>query len=157
VLFVCLMFVQFVQKHQNSFRNYDGPYLLKAGGLLNHTHPDAGYFNAGEKLWFWGGLVALGLLMGVTGLVLDFGNFGQTRYVMQIANYLHIAGATFFIVGALGHIYLGTIGTPGAFHAMYEGTVDTSWAKSHHRLWYEEVKDRATPAAGPAGKRGELP
>lgn len=143
-----IMFATFVKN--NFFRSWDWPWLKQVGGLVNHKHPDAGYFNAGEKLWFWGGVVLLGLLMSLTGLVLDFGNFGQTRYVMQIANYLHIGGATLYIFGAMGHIYLGTLGTPGTYGAMRHGTVDASWARAHHRLWYEEVAGSATPPAGPA-------
>jgi formate dehydrogenase subunit gamma len=136
-----LLFATFVKN--NFFRNWDWPWLKQVGGLINHKHPDAAYFNAGEKIWFWGGVVLLGLLMSATGLVLDFTNFGQTRYVIQLANYLHIGGATLYIFGAMGHIYLGTLGTPGAYEAMKHGTVDTSWAKSHHRLWYEDAVNGA--------------
>jgi formate dehydrogenase subunit gamma len=100
----------------------------------------AGYFNAGEKLWFWGGVTLLGLLMSVTGLILDFVNFGQTRYILQIADVLHIAGAALYIVAAMGHIYIGTLGTPGALQAMLHGTVDEEWARAHHEYWYNAVK-----------------
>lgn len=134
----------------NFFRRWDWPWLKQLGGLVNHKHPDAGYFNAGEKIWFWGAVVLLGLLMSATGLVLDFTNFGQTRYILQIADYLHIAGATLYIFGAMGHIYLGTLGTPGAYEAMKHGTVDATWAKAHHRLWYEDVDRQAPPPASPA-------
>jgi formate dehydrogenase subunit gamma len=143
-----LLFVTFVKN--NFFRRWDWPWLKQMGGLANHKHPDAAYFNAGEKIWFWGGVVLLGLLMSATGLVLDFTNFGQTRYVLQIASYLHIGGATLYIFGAMGHIYLGTLGTPGAYEAMRHGTVDASWAKSHHRLWYEEVAGTVPPPSTPA-------
>jgi formate dehydrogenase subunit gamma len=138
-----LLFATFLKN--NFFRNWDWPWLKQVGGLLNHKHPDAAYFNAGEKLWFWGGVVLLGLLMSATGLVLDFTNFGQTRYVIQLANYLHIGGATLYIFGAMGHIYLGTLGTPGAYEAMKHGTVDTSWAKAHHRIWYDDVVQDGVP------------
>ncbi|MFL6709555.1 MAG: formate dehydrogenase subunit gamma [Massilia sp.] len=148
ILCSIVMFATFLKN--NFFRSWDWPWLKQVGGLINHKHPEAGYFNAGEKLWFWGGVVLLGLLMSLTGLVLDFANFGQTRYILQIANYLHIGGATLYIFGAMGHIYLGTLGTPGAFNAMRHGTVDTSWAKAHHRIWYEEVAGGAAPPAGPA-------
>lgn len=143
------MVITFVKK--NFFNRADWPWMKQLGGLINHKHPDAGYFNAGEKVWFWGGVVLLGLIMSLTGLVLDFTNFGQTRYVLQIANYLHIGGAALYIFGSMGHIYLGTLGTPGAYEAMKHGTVDTSWAKSHHRLWYEQVaKQSPPPPSNPA-------
>ncbi|WP_426113268.1 formate dehydrogenase subunit gamma [Massilia sp. PWRC2] len=138
-----LLFITFVKN--NFFRAWDWPWLKQLGGLVNHKHPDAGYFNAGEKIWFWGGVVLLGLVMSVSGLVLDFTNFGQTRYLLQIANYLHIGGASLYIFGAMGHIYLGTLGTPGAYEAMRHGTVDASWAKSHHRIWHDEVAGQTPP------------
>ncbi len=146
-----LLFATFVKN--NFFRNWDWPWLKQAGGLFNHKHPDAAYFNAGEKLWFWGGVVLLGLLMSASGLVLDFTNFDQTRYVIQIANFLHIGGATLYIFGAMGHIYLGTLGTPGAYEGMKHGTVDTSWAKAHHRLWYEDAVNGAPIPPSPVASR----
>lgn len=142
-----LMFFAFVRK--NVFERWDWQWIKGGGGLFTKKHIPAGYFNAGEKLWFWGGVVLLGLLMSVTGLVLDFVNFGQTRYVLQIANYLHLIGATLYIVAAMGHIYIGTLGTPGAYDAMRHGTVDANWAKTHHELWYDEVTH--SPAPPPPG------
>ncbi|MDB5931531.1 MAG: formate dehydrogenase subunit gamma [Polaromonas sp.] len=133
-----LMFITFMW--QNLFRRWDWDWVKKGGGLLSHQHVPAGYFNAGEKLWFWGGVVLLGLVMSATGLMLNFVNFGQTRYLLQWADYLHLAGATLYIVASMGHIYIGTLGTPGAYHAMRHGTVDETWAKAHHRYWYDEVK-----------------
>jgi formate dehydrogenase subunit gamma len=91
--------------------------------------------------------------MSISGLILDFITFGQTRYVLQVANFLHIAGATFYIVAAMGHIYIGTLGTPGAYRAMRYGTVDEEWARQHHELWYDEIKDGGGPAEPPPGSR----
>jgi formate dehydrogenase subunit gamma len=112
---------------------------------VSHKHVPAGFFNAGEKAWFWFGVTLLGLVMSFSGLILDFVNFGQTRYVLQLANYLHLAGATFYIAAAMGHIYIGTLGTPGAYEAMRHGTVDEEWARAHHAIWYEEVKSGVAP------------
>lgn len=132
-----LMFVTFLRR--NFLRRADWQWVRQGGGLATHKHVPAGFFNAGEKAWFWLGVCLLGLVMSVTGLILDFA-LGQTRYVMQIANYLHLAGATFYIAAAMGHIYIGTVGTPGAYRAMRDGYVDEEWAKAHHSLWYEEVQ-----------------
>lgn len=132
-----LMFVTFLRR--NIPRRADWQWVKQGGGLVTHKHVPAGFFNAGEKSWFWLGVTLLGLVMSVSGLVLDFA-VGQTRYVMQVANYLHLAGATFYMAAAMGHIYLGTLGTPGAYRAMREGYVDEEWAKAHHSLWYEEVQ-----------------
>jgi formate dehydrogenase subunit gamma len=146
-----IMFLTFVRN--NFFIRWDWEWLKRGGGLASHRHIPAGYFNAGEKIWFWGAVVLLGLVMSVSGLILDFVNFGQTRYVLQIANYLHLGGATLYIVGAMGHIYIGTIGTPGAYAAMRDGTVDANWAKAHHELWYDEVMRGAPPPPPASGSR----
>jgi formate dehydrogenase subunit gamma len=140
-----LMFITWVRK--NLFNRWDWHWIKKGGGLLTHEHVPAGYFNAGEKIWFWGGVTLLGLLMSITGLMLNFPyfynvgmNIGLTRYLLQIADYLHIAGATLYIVAAMGHIYIGIWGTPGAYEAMRHGAVDEEWARAHHELWHNEVK-----------------
>jgi formate dehydrogenase subunit gamma len=159
VLFTLVMFVTFVG--QNLYRRGDWAWLAKLGGMVSHRHVPADYFNAGEKLWFWGAVTLLGVVMAVSGLMLDFpyagdvgSQAGLTRYLLQWADYLHVGGAALYIAVALGHIYLGTLGTPGAWHAMWHGTVDEAWARAHHRLWYDDVK-RGVPGAPPAPQRAE--
>lgn len=151
------LFFTFLQR--NFFGRADWLWVRKAGGLIGHKPVPAGYFNAGEKLWFWLGVTLLGLLMSATGLVLDFpywgavgSNVGTTRYVQQWANVLHILGATFYIAAAMGHTYIGTLGTPGAYRGMREGHVDEAWAQHHHALWCEQMKtgDAAARGAAPA-------
>jgi formate dehydrogenase subunit gamma len=105
----------------------------------------SGRFNGGEKAWFWFGLVILGATMSVTGLILDFPNWNQGREAMQQANVVHVIAAVLFIAGALGHIYIGTIGMEGAYRGMRDGYVDEEWAREHHAIWYEEVKQGKRP------------
>ncbi len=50
------------------------------------THVPAGKFNAGEKALFWLIVVVLSVVLIVSGYVLNFPNFDQTRQTMQIAN-----------------------------------------------------------------------
>lgn len=154
VLFTIVMFMTYVG--QNRLRRGDWQWLKSVGGMFTHRHVPADYFNAGEKLWFWGAVTLLGLLMAITGLMLDFPYAGEVgyavgigRYLLQWADYVHIGMACLFIMAALGHIYLGTLGTPGAWTAMTAGTVDESWARAHHQLWYDDVKSgRAAPPVG---------
>ncbi len=40
---------------------------------------------------------------------------------------------------------MGTLGVEGAYTAMREGYVDEAWARQHHVLWYEEVKQGRRP------------
>ena len=135
---VLAMFVTYVK--DNVWRVADFAWLTKAGGLVSGEPVPAGRFNAGEKIWFWFGVTLLGLVAGVSGLVLDFPNFDQARFVMQVANVVHATTAMLFIAVALTHIYMGTLGTDGAYEAMRTGYVDETWAKEHHQIWYEEVK-----------------
>jgi formate dehydrogenase subunit gamma len=58
---------------------------------------------------------------------------------------IHAIAATLFICAAFGHIYIGTIGMEGAYQAMRRGHVDEEWAKEHHAIWYEEVREGKRP------------
>lgn len=108
------------------------------GYFKGHEHP-SGRFNAGEKLVFWFVLVIFSITLIVTGLILVFPNFNQTRATMQVTNVIHMSAAYLAIALACVHIYLGTIGMEGAYRAMRYGYVDESWAKHHHLRWYEQV------------------
>ena len=100
-------------------------------------------------MWSWVGVTVAGIAVSVTGLVLDFPNFGQGRETMQIAHVMHAVAAIGFMAMSLGHIYLGTIGLEGSYDAMRHGTVDETWAKEHHDIWYQEVMaERGRPAPG---------
>jgi formate dehydrogenase subunit gamma len=131
-----ITFIVFVR--DNLPKAIDVKWIASFGGLISGKHIPSEKFNAGEKLWFWGGLMLLGLVVGASGLVLNFPNFGQTRATMQLANLVHLTGATLFMLGAMGHIYMGTLGMAGAMDAMKTGVVDESWAKEHHEIWYDE-------------------
>jgi formate dehydrogenase subunit gamma len=127
-------------KH-NFFNRTDLLWFLKGGGIIGNAHPSAGYMNGGEKVWFWL-LTIVGLLVCISGLVMDFQNFGQVRETMQVANLVHSIGSLLLIAASFGHIYIGTLGTEGALEGMKTGYVDETWAKQHHDLWYEEVKQK---------------
>jgi len=45
--------------------------------------------------------------------------------------------------GLLIHIYMASIaaGERPAFISMFTGTVPEDYARHHHRLWYEKVKE----------------
>ena len=123
--------------------------------MARGEHVPTGRFNAGEKAWFWGGVVGLSIVVSWSGLMLLFPNFDQTRAVMQdawVGARDRRARSTSAI--SFGHIYLGTIGLEGSYQAMRTGYVDEVWAKEHHEYWYDEVKSgRRAPRGGavPAG------
>lgn len=146
-LFIFAIVVGFLIFVKDNFLHaVDWHWIARFGGMFSSEEVPSGRFNGLEKLWFWGGLVILGIAMAVTGLILDFPNWNQARDAMQLANVVHDIAAVLFICAGLGHIYMGTIGMQGAYRAMRDGYVDEEWAKEHHVLWYEEVK---------AGKRPE--
>jgi formate dehydrogenase subunit gamma len=146
LLFIGMLVMVIIWVKDNLFTKTDLKWFASGGGLIGKGHPHAGFLNGGEKIWFWL-VVLVGGLVAVTGMVLDFPQFGQSRDTMQFMHYLHgIAG---LIIGAatIGHIYIATIGTEGALEGIVNGHVDTNWAAQHHDLWYETVKDQAVDAA----------
>lgn len=125
----------------------DWKWLRRVGGLVGKEHVSAGRFNAGEKLWFWGGMVVLGLIVSASGFVLNMlvPGIDYTRGNMQLANVVHIVAAVLVFAISLGHIYIGTIGIEGAYGAMRTGYVDDTWAQEHHDLWYQDIQDGKVP------------
>lgn len=147
-LFIFALIVSFlIFVKDNMIRSYDIKWLTRLGGMFSKKGEEipSGRFNGGEKAWFWGGMVLLGSIVSVTGLILDFPNWNQGRELMQQANVIHAIAAILFIAASFGHIYLGTIGMEGAYRSMREGYVDEEWAREHHALWYEEVKQGRRP------------
>lgn len=138
--FVGLLLMTLIWVRDNLPVREDIDWLLKAA-RLREGKASAGRFNAGEKLWYWFMAVG-GIIVCVSGLVLDFPLFGQTRGTMQIANIVHGLLSVLWIAGTIGHIYVGTLGTPGAFSGMTQGYVTEEWAAEHHDLWLEDVKRR---------------
>lgn len=131
----------------------DVTWLMNGWKMLKGEHMPSGRFNAGEKVWFWVGVVALSLIVCASGLVLLFPNFDQVRATMQQASVVHAIAALLVISLSLGHIYMGTIGVEGAYGNMRDGMTDETWAKEHHENWYNDVKSgkvAAKTAAAPA-------
>ena len=133
---------------------YDFTWFARAPGFFAGKHIPSGRFNAGEKTWFWGGVVVLSIALVVSGAILLFPNFDQLRSTMQQASIVHMVAAVLVIAASLGHIYLGTVGVEGAYRAMRDGAVDEAWAKEHHEYWYNEVKGGAKAAPGGAVPAG---
>lgn len=125
----------------------DFKWVARLGGAIGKGHVSAGRFNAGEKFWFWGGVVVLGLIVSASGFVLNMIVPGMeyTRGVMQVANVIHLTAAVLVAAASLGHIYMGTIGMEGSYAAMRTGYVDDTWAKEHHDLWYEDIQSGKVP------------
>lgn len=137
VLGVLLMIV--VWTRDNLPRRVDYEWLRAGGGLFgSRRHVSAGRFNAGQKLLFW--LVVLAtLVMFVSGVILLFPLTFVDVNGMQTWGGVHTIAGAFFIAMILGHIYLGTAGTEGAFSGMGTGEVEGAWARHHHDLWVDQA------------------
>jgi formate dehydrogenase subunit gamma len=140
-----LLFLMWIGK--NVPKGYDITWLKSLGGAIGKGHPPAGFFNAGEKVFFWL-LFFGGVVMTTSGVFLLFPNLETVRESMQFWHIVHASSGLFLIAVALGHMYLGSIGTEGVLEGMVSGDVDEGFAKQHHSLWYEEVKGSAKPAEG---------
>src|SRR5947207_4633756 len=115
---VCIVLLLATFIRHNAPRAYDWQWVKHFGGLFPGRDVPSGRFNAGEKAWFWGGAMLLGAIVAASGLILDFPKFNQTRYTMQLANTVHVIAATCFMLGAMGHVYMGTLGMRYAYDAM---------------------------------------
>lgn len=101
---------------------------------------DVGFFNAGQKLYFW--IIALSaVLFLITGLLLWFDHV-VPRWVVAVSYVVHDLSALVMLAGFIIHIYEGTAAQPGTFRSMIDGTVRKEWAWTHHPAWYEEVTGR---------------
>ncbi|MDW4497639.1 formate dehydrogenase subunit gamma [Sulfitobacter sp. D35] len=153
----------------------DLKWFAKGGGIVGNGHPPAEKFNAGQKLIFWA-VIILGVSVSASGLSLIFpfefhmfehsfrtaNDWGLTGLVgadplpvgltpqeeMQYAQLWHAIIGFVMIAVILAHIYIGSVGMEGAFQAMGSGEVEEAWAREHHSLWYDKVKNRTAEGDG---------
>ena len=145
------MFLRFVR--DNGIGAEDIKWFLNIGGYFKgHEYP-SGKFNAGEKLVFWLVLVLFSTVLVVTGLILVFPNFDQTRQTMQLSNIIHMVTAYVAIALASVHIYLGTIGMTGAYRAMRDGYVDDELGRASPRPLVPGRRRRQGPREIRAARR----
>jgi len=121
----------------------DLAWFKACGGYLNFgrfkgKHPDAGFANAGEKLWFWT-FTIFGLIIIGSGLIMMFPetlSVGKSTALMAIV--LHIISAIIISAFTVVHIFMATIISEGGMECMVSGQCDENWAKQHHSLWYRD-------------------
>lgn len=102
--------------------------------------PPEGRFNYGQKLFFW--LMFYGIiLLLISGIGLWFVESisWSLRWLRYLAVAIHVAVALATIGGFIIHVYMGTAMVRGGFTSIIRGEVSTAWARTHHRLWYEQV------------------
>ena len=133
-----LMLVSFARR--NIYEKGDLTWLLKGGGFIGKGHVSGGFFNMGEKSWYWM-VILVGLAISISGMILLFPNFGQGRVIMALSHVVHVFGAILLIAVSIGHMYMGSIGTEGSAEGMISGYVDINWAEAHHDRWAKDCHE----------------
>jgi formate dehydrogenase subunit gamma len=101
---------------------------------------EVGFFNGGQKLYFWA-IVLSAVLFLVTGLLLWFDDI-VNRWIVAISYVIHDLAGLLMLAGFIIHIYEGTAHQPGTFRSMIGGTVTEKWAWTHHPAWFRAVTGR---------------
>ena len=133
-----LMLFSFVRR--NIYEKGDLTWLLKGGGMIGESHVSGGFFNMGEKTWYWI-VILIGLVISASGLILVSPNFGQGRIIMELSHVVHASTAVILIAVSFGHMYLATAGTEGTKEGMKSGYVDIKWAEAHHDRWAKQCHE----------------
>ena len=101
---------------------------------------DVGFFNGGQKLYFWA-IVVSAVLFLITGLLMWFDD-AAPRWSVAVSYVVHDVAALVMLGGFVVHVYEGTAAQPGTFRSMVDGTVARAWAWTHHPAWYREATGR---------------
>ena len=133
-----MIFLSFARR--NIYEKGDLTWLLKGGGLIGSGHVSGGFFNMGEKTWYWM-VILIGFVIAISGLILVSPFFGQGRWIMELSHVIHTIGALILVTVSVGHMYLGSIGSEGALEGMKSGYVDINWADAHHDRWGKVCHD----------------
>ncbi len=103
-------------------------------------HEEVGFFNGGQKIYFWA-IVVSAVLFLITGLLMWFDHV-TPRWVVAVSYVIHDLAALLMLAGFIIHIYEGTAAMPGTFRGMMNGTVTEKWAWTHHPAWFRAVTGR---------------
>jgi len=137
IFLVSLLMMLFSFARRNIYEKGDLTWLLKGGGFIGKGHVSGGFFNMGEKTWYWL-VILVGLLISISGLILVSPNLGQGRVIMELSHVVHVLGAIVLMAVAIGHMYMGSIGTEGSAEGMKSGYVDINWVEAHHDRWAKQ-------------------
>lgn len=101
---------------------------------------EVGFFNGGQKLYFWS-IAITSVLFLITGFLLWFDD-AVPRWTVAVSYVIHDLAALVMLGGLIIHIYEGTAHQPGTFRSMIDGTVTEKWAWTHHPAWFRAVTGR---------------
>jgi len=139
-VFAVLLIVMLFTFIKGNLANWtDIKWFAKGGGLFG-GHASAGRYNGGEKAWYWLAML-VGTVVIISGLVMGFPLFGISQEDIKLSQIIHAIASIGLLAASFGHIYMGTFAMEGAYEAMQTGYCDENWAKEHHDLWYQELKN----------------
>lgn len=147
LMFVCFFVFAARMFCSNMIKSRDVQWLRHIPDVLNKRDekvPDAGRYNAGQKILFFAMIILLlGLLL--TGIVMwrSYFSYLFPIEIIRLASLLHALFAFILICAIIVHIYAG-IWVKGSVRAMTRGTVTPGWAWKHHRAWWRQLRDTGT-------------
>jgi formate dehydrogenase subunit gamma len=145
LLFTVFFFFQFLNwMAPMAWKEADRRWMKRIRNYATNKDPleaeDVGFFNGGQKLYFWA-IVISAILFLITGLLLWFDHL-TPRWVVAVSYVVHDIAALVMLGGFIIHVYEGTAHQPGTFRSMIDGTVTRRWAWTHHPGWYRTVTGR---------------
>ena len=143
VFFVCFAVLALRLARHNAWEAKDAQWLKHFPDVLANREehlPEVGRYNALQKALFYVlVLSAVGLLLSGIGLWRAW--FSLPVGVVRAAALVHAACAFVAITSIIVHIY-AAIWVKGSVGAMTSGKVSRGWARKHHSLWYDEMRNK---------------
>ncbi len=120
-----------------------GNRAMKKMGMTTEIPPQ-GFYNAGQKIFAQLTVIA-GLILVVTGIIMFISTIIlDSPTPAAWSRTIHYLMAGLALAGLLVHIYMAAISRDErpAFKSMFSGAVPEDYARHHHELWYQEVKNK---------------
>jgi formate dehydrogenase subunit gamma len=104
----------------------------------NVQPPETGFFNGGQKLYFWA-VIFSGMIFLATGLVWSF-RYNVPHNVYAVCRTTHRIMGMVMLAGLLVHIYKATLGERGTLRSMLGGRVTVEWARTRRPKWFRDIQ-----------------
>ena len=107
--------------------------------------PDQPRLNTGQKMWQVE-LCGTAVIFFITGAIMWLFRSAIAINIYQWLLFLHGTAFIIFLLMLIVHIYMSVFHPRmrGAYYSMIDGKVSSSYAKEHHRKWYDEImRERA--------------